>query len=59
LEIKSLKLIEREHIVQVLDSTGWHKGKTCEILGISRPRLDRRIVEYGLAEGRQDQIVIS
>ena len=58
-EIKSLKLIEREHIVQVLDSTGWHKGKTCEILGISRPRLDRRIVEYGLTEDRPDQILIS
>jgi len=48
---KSLKMIEREHIIQVLDNTGWHKGKTCKILGISRPRLDRRILEYGLIEG--------
>jgi len=48
--VKSLKIIEREHIIQVLGKTGWHKGKTCEILGISRPKLDRRIVEYGLIE---------
>jgi len=60
-EIKSLKLIERDHIIQVLNSTGWHKGRACEILGISRPRLDRRIVEYGLtgnSDGRADEQVI-
>jgi DNA-binding NtrC family response regulator len=51
-DAKSLKVMEREHIIQVLDSTGWHKGKTCEILGISRPKLERRIVEYGLLNGQ-------
>ncbi len=45
----TLKEIERQHIERVLDETGWHKGKACEILGVSRPRLDRRIREYGLA----------
>ena len=45
---QSLKEVERQHIEQVLKDTGWHKGKACEILGISRPRLDRRIREYGL-----------
>ena len=44
---KSLKDLEREHIHRVLEGTGWHKGQACEILGISRPRLDRRIAEYG------------
>ncbi len=44
----SLKDIEREHILSVLESTDWHKGKACEILGTSRPKLDRRIKEYGL-----------
>lgn len=44
---KSLKDLEREHIHRVLEGTGWHKGRACEILGISRPRLDRRIAEYG------------
>ena len=45
----SLKDLERQHIAEVLARTGWHKGRTCEILGISRPRLDRRIREYGLS----------
>ncbi|CCQ75088.1 sigma-54 dependent transcriptional regulator [Magnetospira sp. QH-2] len=44
----SLKELERRHIVHVLNQTGWHKGKTCEILGVSRPRLERRIKEFGL-----------
>ncbi len=40
--------IEREHIVRALELTHWHKGKTCEMLGISRPKLERRIREFGL-----------
>jgi DNA-binding NtrC family response regulator len=47
----SLKDVERDHIKQVLASTGWNKGRACEILGISRPRLERRIREYGLRRG--------
>lgn len=45
----SLRDLERDHIQRVLAGTNWHKGKTCEILGISRPRLERRIREFGLA----------
>ena len=45
--LPSLKELEREHVRKVLAGTGWHKGRACEILGISRPRLERRIVEYG------------
>ncbi|MBT6095284.1 MAG: sigma-54-dependent Fis family transcriptional regulator [Rhodospirillaceae bacterium] len=48
----SLKEIERQHILHVLNQTGWHKGKSCDILGISRPRLDRRIREYDLSAGK-------
>lgn len=44
----SLRDLERDYIVRVLNTTGWHKGKTCEILGISRPRLERRIREFEL-----------
>ncbi|MDP6708392.1 MAG: sigma-54 dependent transcriptional regulator [Alphaproteobacteria bacterium] len=44
----SLKDVERHHIERVLASTSWHKGRACQILGISRPRLERRIREYGL-----------
>jgi transcriptional regulator with PAS, ATPase and Fis domain len=40
--------LEAEHIQRVLDHTGGHKGQSCEILGISRPALDRKITKYGL-----------
>lgn len=45
----SLRSRERDHIGRVLASTGWHKGRACEILGISRPTLDRRIKEFGMS----------
>ncbi len=45
---KSLDQVEAEHIQLVLDATGGHKGKSCDILGISRPALDRKIRKYGL-----------
>jgi len=48
-EIVSLKEMERRHIRQVLQHTGWHKGRACEILGISRPKLQRHIEEFDLA----------
>jgi DNA-binding NtrC family response regulator len=46
--LRSLDALEAEHIQRVLDYTGGHKGKTCEILGISRPALDRKIEKYTL-----------
>ncbi len=52
--LESLKDVERRHIEQVLEETGWHKGRTCEVLGISRPRLERRIREYGLVAPGED-----
>ncbi len=48
----SLRDLERDHIEKVLASTGWHKGRACDILGISRPTLERRIREFGLGETR-------
>ena len=33
---------------RVLDHTGGHKARSCEILGISRPALDRKIAKFGL-----------
>ncbi len=48
-EFPTLHEIERGHIVRALELTHWHKGKTCEMLGISRPKLERRIREFGLA----------
>ncbi|MEN8213216.1 MAG: sigma-54 dependent transcriptional regulator [Pseudomonadota bacterium] len=45
----SLEEMEKIHIARVLEATGWHKGKACEILNISRPRLRRMINHYNLA----------
>lgn len=46
--LSSLKEMEKKYIEHVLHQTGWHKGKSAEILGITRPTLDKRIEEYGL-----------
>lgn len=48
--IASLSEIEKLHIQNILGHTGGHKGKACEILGISRPALDRKIKKYHLTE---------
>ena len=40
--------VEAAHIQRVLDHTDGHKGRSCKILGISRPALDRKILKYGL-----------
>jgi len=44
----SLDEVEREHVAAILDHVRWHKGNACEILGISRPALERKIAKYGL-----------
>jgi len=46
--LRSLEEVEAAHIQQVLDHTQGHKGHSAEILGISRPALDRKIKKYGL-----------
>jgi DNA-binding NtrC family response regulator len=46
--LRTLDEVEAEHVQRVLDHTGGHKGRTSEILGISRPALDRKIDKYGL-----------
>ena len=48
LVLPTLDAVEAEHIQRVLDHVQGHKGRTCEILGISRPALDRKILQYGL-----------
>jgi DNA-binding NtrC family response regulator len=44
----SLEQAEREHIEQVLASTDHQKNRAAEILGVSRPRLDRLMRKHGL-----------
>ena len=44
----SLDDVQRDHVARVLATTNWHRGRSCEILGISRPRLRRLINQFGL-----------
>ncbi len=46
--LRTLDEVEAEHIQRVLNHTGGHKSRSCEILGISRPALDRKIKKYAL-----------
>ncbi len=50
----TLDAVEREHVTRTLEATGWHKTRTAELLGISRPRLDRLITKYGLVDRSSD-----
>jgi DNA-binding NtrC family response regulator len=47
-DLRTLDELEAEHVQRILDHTGGHKGRACDILGISRPALDRKIARYGL-----------
>jgi DNA-binding NtrC family response regulator len=40
--------LERDHISRILAATGGHKARSAQVLGISRPRLNRLIQKYGL-----------
>ncbi|HIP94082.1 MAG TPA: sigma-54-dependent Fis family transcriptional regulator [Leucothrix sp.] len=44
-QLLSLNDLEKQHVIRVLQETDWHKGKACEILGVSRPRL-RRMMQH-------------
>ena len=44
----NLRDSEKQQIIQALEKTGWHRGKTAELLGISASTLYRRLREYDL-----------
>ncbi len=44
----NLRDVERQQIIGALEKTGWHRGKTAELLGISSSTLYRRLREYNL-----------
>jgi two-component system, NtrC family, response regulator AtoC len=46
---QSLKDMEKDYIIGILHRTRWHLGKTCALLGISRPTLRHKLKTYGLA----------
>jgi two-component system NtrC family response regulator len=45
--IPTLGELERRHIADVLERTGWHQGQAAALLGISPKTLYRKIREYG------------
>lgn len=45
---KALHEVEKQQILRALEQTGWHRGKTAGILGISSSTLYRRLREYDL-----------
>jgi Response regulator containing CheY-like receiver, AAA-type ATPase, and DNA-binding domains len=44
----ALREVEKQQIISALEKTGWHRGKTAELLGISPSTLYRRLREYNL-----------
>ena len=48
--LTTLEDVERAHVARVLQATRGHKSRSAEILGISRPRLDRLIQKFELED---------
>jgi DNA-binding NtrC family response regulator len=46
--LSTLDDLERDHLARVLSATGGHKARAAEILGVSRPRLNRLLQKYDL-----------
>ena len=47
-KLPTLDDIEEEYIRKVIQESGKNKGEICEILGISRPTLERKLEKYGI-----------
>ncbi len=54
-ELMSLKDIEKQYIDHVLRYTRWNKSRASEILGITRPTLDKKIRDYQLTDPRKTE----
>jgi len=52
-EVMSLKEMEKQYINHVLRYASWNKSRASEILGITRPTLDKKIKDYGLVDPRK------
>jgi DNA-binding NtrC family response regulator len=46
--LAALNEVERDHVRRVLEATGGHKARAAELLGVSRPRLNRLLEKYGI-----------
>ncbi|SDU47794.1 sigma-54-dependent transcriptional regulator [Desulfobacula phenolica] len=49
---KPLCEVEKDYIIKVLDAFDWHFGKTCRILGITRPTLRSKLKKYNIGSKR-------
>lgn len=47
-KIKPLNEVEMNEIARALEMFNWNKGEVCRALGLTRPRLDRKIRKYKL-----------
>jgi len=47
--LPSLEELEKEHVIRVLAVTEGHKTRAADLLGVSRPRLNRLMEKYGLS----------
>jgi two-component system response regulator AtoC len=54
-QIPTLEEAERVLISRAMAVTKGHKGKTCQILGISRPTLERKLQKYALEKQASGQ----
>jgi two-component system response regulator AtoC len=45
---ESFQELEKNYLIRALTRTHWHLGKTCELLGISRPTLRNKLRSYGI-----------
>ncbi len=48
-ELRSLAEVEKEHIEWVLGQVGGNLGKACEVLGITRPTLRKKMEDYSIS----------
>ena len=58
-ELMSLREMEKQYIDSVLRSTRWNKSRASEILGITRPTLDKKIRDYELVDPRKTEEALS
>jgi DNA-binding NtrC family response regulator len=49
-----MERLEREYILEVLQQTGGHRGRTADILGIDRRTLYRKLKQYALDGGEEE-----
>jgi two-component system response regulator AtoC len=51
--------MEKDRIVRVLNEAQWHYGNACKELGISRPTLNKKLKQYGIAPKRRNSSLSS